>query len=52
LARQQIWLPLLASAGIGAAAFYSMRRGKGIGQAVQKFVPIVAGMAGGNKQNQ
>ncbi|ALC81246.1 hypothetical protein ACFFJQ_11665 [Bacillus capparidis] len=48
----QIWLPLLASAGIGTAAFYSMTRGQGMGQTVQQFVPLVAGMAGQGQQGQ
>lgn len=40
-----IWLPLLASIGVGAATFYSMtRNGKGMGQTIQQMVPFVAGM--------
>lgn len=44
-----IWLPLIASVGVGAATFYSMRKnGKGMGQTIQQMVPFVAGM----KNNQ
>jgi hypothetical protein len=52
--KQQIWLPLIASTGIGAAAFYSMTKGQnGIGKSIQQFVPLVAGMGGqGQQQNQ
>ncbi|MDQ0218914.1 hypothetical protein ELQ35_10440 [Peribacillus cavernae] len=51
--KQQIWLPLLASAGIGAAAYYSMTKGqKSIGQSVQQFVPLMAGMGGQGQQTQ
>ncbi|SET59773.1 hypothetical protein SAMN05421676_10622 [Salinibacillus kushneri] len=40
MARQQRnnWLPILASVGIGAAAYYSMRRGNGVGNMVQRAV--------------
>ncbi len=51
--KQQIWLPLLASTGIGAAAFYSMTKGQNsIGQSVQQFVPLVTGMGGQGQQTQ
>jgi hypothetical protein len=51
--KQQVWLPLLASAGIGAAAYYSMTQGQGMGKTVQQFVPLVAGMGGqGQKMQQ
>ncbi|WP_180953641.1 hypothetical protein [Bacillus sp. T33-2] len=45
---QQRWLPLLASVGIGAAAYYSMRRGGGISKTVQRFVPLASGMLNQN----
>lgn len=44
--QQGMWLPLVASIGIGAAAFYSMTRGEGMGKTAQQFVPFVAGMGG------
>ncbi len=44
-----IWLPLIASVGVGAATFYTMtRNGKGMGQTLQQIVPFVAGL----KSNQ
>ncbi|MFD5852796.1 hypothetical protein ACFWGC_21750 [Cytobacillus pseudoceanisediminis] len=49
--QQQIWFPLVASIGIGAAAFYSMTRGQGTGQTLQQFIPLAAGM-GGNQATQ
>lgn len=49
--QQQIWFPLVASIGLGAAAFYSMTRGQGTGQTLQQFIPLAAGM-GGNKGPQ
>ncbi|CAH0344135.1 hypothetical protein [Bacillus sp. CECT 9360] len=50
--QQQIWFPLLASAGIGAAAFYSMTRGQGMGQTLQQFLPLATGMGGKGQQMQ
>ncbi|PLR79097.1 hypothetical protein CU633_01625 [Bacillus sp. V3-13] len=50
--QQKIWFPLLASAGIGAAAFYSMTKGKGMGQALKQFLPLAAGMGGSGQQMQ
>ncbi|GAA0481850.1 hypothetical protein GCM10008986_03240 [Salinibacillus aidingensis] len=41
------WLPILASVGIGAAAFYSMRQGNGVGKMAQKMTGM-----GGQSQNQ
>lgn len=48
--KQQVWLPILASAGIGVAAYYSMTRGQGTGKTLQQYVPLVAGMAGPGSQ--
>jgi len=46
-----IWLPLIASVGVGAAAFFTMtRNNQGIGQAIQKIVPFVSQMNGGSSQ--
>ncbi|WP_138415204.1 hypothetical protein [Aquibacillus sediminis] len=42
-------MPVVASIGIGAAAYYSMTRGKGVGNMAQQFMP---GMAGQGQQNQ
>ncbi|WP_264741160.1 hypothetical protein [Cytobacillus firmus] len=49
--QQQIWFPLVASIGLGAAAFYSMTRGQGMGQSLQQFIPLATAM-GGNKGQQ
>lgn len=39
--RNNNWIPLLASVGIGAATFYSMKRSnRDLGQTVQKNVTI------------
>lgn len=44
-----IWLPLLASIGIGAATFYTMsKNNQNLGQTIQKVVPFVSGMTGNN----
>lgn len=49
--QKAIWLPLIASVGVGAATFYSMTKsGKGMGQAISQMVPFVAGMK--NKSSQ
>lgn len=41
--RNGIWLPLIASIGVGAATFYSMSKNnqgnQGIDQMMQQFVP-------------
>ncbi|WP_257348528.1 hypothetical protein [Pseudalkalibacillus decolorationis] len=50
--KQQMWLPLVASAGIGVAAYYSMTKGQGTGKTIQQFVPLVAGMGGQGQQMQ
>ncbi|MBB6455359.1 hypothetical protein HNQ94_003859 [Salirhabdus euzebyi] len=50
--RNRNWLPIVASVGIGAAAYYSMRNGQGMGKMVQKFAPFVAGMNGATQGQQ
>ncbi|WP_226037356.1 hypothetical protein [Aquibacillus saliphilus] len=48
-------MPIVASVGIGAAAYYSMTRGKGVGNMAQQFMPGMSGMGGqgqGQQQNQ
>ncbi|KKK35259.1 hypothetical protein WQ57_17405 [Mesobacillus campisalis] len=49
---QRMWLPILASAGIGAAAYYSMTRGKNVGQAMQAVLPIVSNLTGKGSRGQ
>lgn len=42
-----IWLPLIASVGVGAATFYTMtKNNQGLGQTMQKMVPFVSQMSG------
>ncbi|QDP39975.1 hypothetical protein [Radiobacillus deserti] len=49
---KKMWMPILASVGIGAAAYYSMSRGKSISKTAQEFAPLVAGMAQEEKSNK
>ncbi|MDL4842218.1 hypothetical protein [Aquibacillus rhizosphaerae] len=44
-------MPILASVGIGAAAYYSMKR-KGVANVAQQMVPFAGGMGNQGKQNQ
>jgi len=47
-----IWIPLIASVGVGAATFYTMtRNNEDIGQAIQKVVPFVSQLNGGTSQS-
>lgn len=42
--RNGIWLPLIASIGVGAATYYSMsRNNQGISQVMQQFMPGLSG---------
>ena len=52
--KQRAWLPVIASVGIGAAAYYSMKKGNKMGNIIQKFAPIAGVLSGGmaNNQNQ
>ncbi|MBT2755529.1 hypothetical protein J7E71_06090 [Mesobacillus foraminis] len=50
--RQGMWLPILASAGIGAAAYYSMTKGKNISQAMQSVMPLVTGITGSGSRGR
>jgi hypothetical protein len=46
------WLPILASVGVGAATYYTMRKNnQNLGQTVAKMVPFFAGMRGGSGNN-
>ncbi|WP_067727036.1 hypothetical protein [Oceanobacillus damuensis] len=43
------WLPILASVGVGAAAYYTMtRNNQNLGQTVQKMMPFLTGGGGSN----
>ncbi|HLR79025.1 MAG TPA: hypothetical protein VK119_00290 [Bacillota bacterium] len=47
-----IWIPLIASVGVGAATFYTMtRNNQGVGQTIQKVLPFVAQMGGNPQQD-
>ena len=47
-----IWLPLIASVGVGAATYYTMtKNNSNLGQTVSKIVPLVAAM-GSTNQNK
>jgi hypothetical protein len=45
-------VPILASVGIGAAAYYSMRRGKTVGDVAQQAIPLAGALTGQGSQNQ
>lgn len=43
-----MWLPLIASVGVGAATYYTMTKNNhNISQTVEKMLPVVSQMAGG-----
>ncbi|GFZ87427.1 hypothetical protein GCM10010978_29080 [Compostibacillus humi] len=45
------WIPLIASIGVGAAAYYTMKRNnQNFGQTVQKMLPFMANLGGNNQQ--
>ncbi len=49
--RNNNWIPLLASVGIGAATFYSMKRSnRDLGQTVQKMLPLVSQISNMNME--
>ena len=51
--QQQKWIPIMAAAGIGAAAYCSMtRNGRSWGQTLQQMVPLVSMMGGMQNQQQ
>ncbi|WP_382358580.1 hypothetical protein [Lentibacillus kimchii] len=39
-----MWLPLIASVGVGAATYYSMTRSNQFSQAMQQMIPFVSRM--------
>ena len=49
---QKMWIPLLASIGVGAATYYTISKNNhSIGQTMQKVIPFVSQMsAGGNTE--
>ncbi|HLR08450.1 MAG TPA: hypothetical protein VK136_04190 [Bacillota bacterium] len=48
-----MWLPLIASVGVGAAAYYTMtKNNNSLGQMAQKVIPFVSQMGGNNAGQQ
>ncbi|GEN32496.1 hypothetical protein HNQ35_002823 [Cerasibacillus quisquiliarum] len=48
-----IWVPLLASVGVGAATYYTMtRQNQGFGQTMQKMLPLVSEMTNMKNDSQ
>ncbi|WP_047981539.1 hypothetical protein [Ornithinibacillus contaminans] len=51
--KNRMWLPLIASVGVGAATYYTMtKNNQTFGQTISKIVPFVTqmGNGGGNSQ--
>jgi len=47
-----MWIPLVASLGVGAATYYAMsKNNQSLEQAVQKVLPMVSHTMGGNSSN-
>ncbi|MFD2630469.1 hypothetical protein [Oceanobacillus kapialis] len=45
-----MWIPLLASVGVGAATYYTMtKNNQNFGQAMEKMIPLVSQMGGSNQ---
>ncbi|WP_164217129.1 hypothetical protein [Virgibacillus sp. YIM 98842] len=48
-----VWIPLIASVGVGAATFYTMTsNNRNLGQTMQQMIPLVAQMSGNNGGGQ
>jgi len=51
--KSDIWLPLIASIGVGAATFYTMSRSdKPISKAVENVSPILSNMTSNQNSQQ
>ncbi|WP_106496852.1 hypothetical protein [Lentibacillus sp. Marseille-P4043] len=47
-----MWIPLIASVGVGAATYYSMtKNNQGLGQTMEKMVPFVSQMGASGNNN-
>lgn len=50
--KNNVWLPIVASIGVGAATYYSLsKNGHTIGQTLQKVIPFVNNMSQTNDSN-
>lgn len=48
-----IWIPLLASLGVGAATYYTVsKNNQSIGQTIQKVIPLVSEISEGDNTQQ
>src|SRR5690625_2187872 len=48
-----IWMPLIASVGVGAATFYTMTsNNQNFGQTMRQMIPLVSQMSGSNGGGQ
>lgn len=51
MGKNDMWVPLIASVGVGAATYYTMtKNNQSIGQTMQKVVPFVTQMSASDKQ--
>ena len=51
--KNNVWLPLLASIGVGAATYYTIsKNNQSIGQTMQKVIPFVSQMSAGGNTGQ
>ena len=50
--KNNMWIPLVASLGVGAATYYTISKNhQTIGQTMQKVLPIVSQISSGNSNN-
>ncbi|HLR40178.1 MAG TPA: hypothetical protein VK091_00785 [Virgibacillus sp.] len=50
--KNEIWVPLVASLGVGAATFYAMsKNNQSFGQAFEKIMPVVQQTMGSGSNN-
>lgn len=51
--KNSMWIPLIASLGVGAATYYTMSKNNhSIGQTIEKVVPFVSNMTSTNSGAQ
>lgn len=52
MTKNNVWIPLLASIGVGAATYYAVsKNNQGIQSALQQVLPVVSHMSNGNNGN-